>query len=177
VQNSDVGEDIPLSDVEQLQADIADLGETRAGELTQLLEVMELNPKYEDVKVVCSRRNFDDILEMAAVDVAQSKGISETTAALLLEREVWANANPYKYMYDLVKGYHPKYQGRVQEEAAVVTKRKVAADAPVSVSGIAGGDAGITSGWTSSKIDALAETDLGKVPPDVYEKYLQGTLA
>jgi len=173
VQNSDVGDDVPLSEIEQLQLDIAALGEVRSSEISLLLETMELNPKYEDVKVVCSRSNFDDILDLAAVDVAAKSGISETEALLVLEKEVWSQANPYKYMYDLIKGYHPKYQAVAADPVA---PRRIVAEAPVSVSGL-GGDAGITGGWTSSKIDAMAETDLGKVPPDIYEKYLQGTLA
>jgi len=174
VQNSEVGDDIPLSDVEQLQNDIAELGESRSSEISLLLETMELNPKYEDVKAVCSRNNFDDILDLAATDVAAKAGISETAAMLLLEKEVWSQPNPYKYMYDLIKGYHPKYT--VVDVKPATAGRVVAANAPVSVSGL-GGDADITSGWSSSKIDAMAESDLGKVPPDIYEKYLQGTLA
>ena len=174
VQNSEVGTEVPLSDIEQIQADIAELGEVRSGEITQLLEVMELNPKYEDVKVVCSRANFDDILSQAASTIAEKHGVSEAVATLLLEREVWSQPNPYKYMYELIKGYHPAYAATQNTTAQ---RSRVAADVAVSVSGIAGGDSGISSGWTASKIDALPETELSKVPVDVYEKYLQGNLA
>lgn len=180
VQGAEVGTEIPLTDIEQLQLDIAEIGEARESEITTLLEVMELNPKYEDVKAVCTRDNFDDILAMAAVDVAAQHGISEVAATLLLEREVWAQTNPYKYMYDLVKSYHPKYADAATTKAveqAGSGRAPKAVEAPVSVSGIAGGDSGIASGWTSSKIDALPETELSKVPVDIYEKYLQGTLA
>lgn len=177
VQNSDVGADVPLSDIEQLQADIAELDEVRSGEIAQLLEVMELNPKYEDVKVVCTRANFDDILGIAAGVIAEEHGMSEAMATLMLEREVWSQPNPYKYMYDLIKEYHTAYAGKQELPAAQVARSRTAVEAPVSISGIAGGDSGIPGGWTASKIDALPETELSKVPVDIYEKYLRGNLA
>ncbi len=177
VQNSELGEEIPLSDIEQLQADIAEIGDIRSAEITQLLEVMELNPKYEDVRAVCTRSNLDTILDEAAVTVAKAQGISEAAATLLLEREVWSQPNPYKYMYGLIKEYHPSYAaGQAVEQQKQKPAPKVTETA-VSLAGIAGGDSGVASGWTSSKIDAMPEMELSKVPPDVYEKYLQGTLA
>jgi hypothetical protein len=180
VQKGDIGDDVPLSDLEQLQNDIAELSSARGSEITNLLEMMELTPKYEDVRAVCTRQNFDDILELASVEVAKAKGINETVALLELEKEVWAQGNPYRYMYELIKTYHPRFTVKTDTPAVVNDTTKpvpVAHKAPVSIASIAGGDGGITEGWTSSKIDALAESDLGKVPADIYEKYLQGTLA
>ena len=163
----------PLSRVEELQVGIAQIGQERGAALDILLETMEQGA-YKDVKEVCSRGNFDDIFEAIATEVNKDTGKDLNEALLEVELNVWAKENPYKYMYDLIKKYHPSYVEK-EKPAKPGEKKPTIVEAPGSIAD-KGGDGNIASGWTAKRIDDMPEDELDTVPVDVYDKYMRGEL-
>ena len=157
----------------------------REMQLQTLLEAMKLNSAYADVEEVVSQDKFDTLVSMMATNIVQSEGGSQAKIESDLVSAIWAQPNPYRYMYDRIKEFHPSYAKKVEEEPppkeelpkAAVGKKPVVVPAkvPDSIVNIPGG-AG-TKGWTSAMIDALDEYELSKVPKDVYELYLKNDLA
>ena len=166
-----------LSQVEQLSAAIQQIGDEKGANLEMLADMMAETQKFSDVYDVCSKENFNDMFDAIGQEIAQQERISLDEAVLKAELTVWTQKNPYKYMYGMIKKYHPKYAEK--EETVVVkpgvTKDKKVADAPASIAGMGGGDTS-KSGWTAARIDALPEDELDTVPTDVYNKYLVGGL-
>jgi hypothetical protein len=167
----------------------------RQGKLTEMVTIMELNPSYEDVRNVCTQGNLDDVVEAFSRFYVKENGGNLQEVAAKMEQEIWAEANPYKKIYELVKKFHPKYASKDEgkdeagktkeaEEAAKKVaaeadkvKEKKAVDANPSAATIGTGGAGAGStGWTAAKIDDLPEDQLGTVPKDIYDKYLKGSL-
>ena len=169
----------PLSRVEELQQGIAQIGKERGASLDVLLETMEQNPKYANVKEVCSRANFDDIFEVIATEIVNDKGGNIDEALLEVEFSTWNRANPYSYMYDLITKYHPAYTAKTEAKPGgnkgEEGKKKEPVKAPGSIAGL-GGDSDVKGGWTAAKIDGLPEDELDTVPKDVYEKYMKNEL-
>ena len=157
----------------------------REMQLQTLLEAMKLNSAYADVEEVVSQDKFDTLVSMMAVNIVQSEGGNQAKIESDLTSAIWAHPNPYRYMYDRIKEFHPSYAKKVEAEPppkeelpkAAVGKKPVVVPAkvPDSIVNIPGG-AG-TKGWTSAMIDALDEYELSKVPKDVYELYLKNDLA
>lgn len=164
-----------LSNIEVLERAIKGVGESKGPLLDTLLETMEQNPQYKDIREVCSQAHFDDIFDAVGKAVAEKEGVDPIEASLEFELSVWSKANPYKYMYDVIKKYHSEYAEEESEEDAK-SKRTTPAKAPTSIAGMGGGDRGSKSGWTAERIDNLPEDELDKVPPEVYDKYLAGEL-
>lgn len=166
----------PLSTVEELQQSIAYIGSTRGASLDILLETMEESPKYKGIREVCSRENFDDIFEVIATEVSKNGNSNFDEALLEVELSVWNKANPYKYMYDVIKKYHPSY---VKKKGAAQPggKGKEAVDvkAPGTIAN-KGGDSNLKSGWTAKRIDDLSEDELYTVPKEIYDKYMKDEL-
>lgn len=164
-----------LSTVEELQGAIAHIGATKGASLDILLETMEQNNKYQDIREVCSRGNFDDIFEVIAAEATKDGGNLDETL-LEVELSIWSKSNPYKYMYDLIKKYHPTYAKK--EGAAEPGDKKgtkVLAKAPGTIAD-KGGDSNLKSGWTAKRIDALPEDELHTVPKEIYDKYMKDEL-
>ena len=154
--------------------------EQRSEMLDQMVELMELTPKLEDVKYVCSQSNFNDVTDMLAKAYVAEHGGDADDVAGEIASTVWAKPNPYKEMYKLVKDYHPDFAKKKSEsksedvlEKAKKGKEKAAPSLSNMPSG--GGKSG-GSGWTSQRIDQLTEDELTKVPSDVYDKYMLGEL-
>ena len=169
------GKEESLSTVEELQGAIAHVGATKGAALDILLETMEQNSKYEDIREVCSRGNFDDIFEVIAAEATKDGGNLDETL-LEVELNVWNKSNPYKYMYDLIKKYHPTY---AKKEGAAEPGDKKETKAPVKAPGTIadkGGDSNLKSGWTAKRIDALPEDELHTVPKEIYDKYMRDEL-
>lgn len=169
-------EDESLSRVEELQRFIGQVGKERGAALDILLETMEQGA-YKDIREVCSRGNFDDIFEAIASEASKETGKDYDEILLEAELDAWTKENPYKYMYDLIRKYHPSYteKDRPAKPGEKGKKEPSIVDAPKTIAD-KGGDADIKGGWTSKRIDDLPEDELGTVPVDVYEKYMQGRL-
>ena len=169
-----------LSRIEQLNNTLAQLGQPKGPILESLIEVMELSPKYEDVREVCTRRRFDDFFEEAAQSYSKEKGIPYHEALIEVELSVWNRPNPYRYMYEIIKEHHPDFKVK---ETAVEKKEEVKKPAVTpkttakSIANMGGSGDGKNSGWTAAKIEELDYDEVGKVPKDVYDKYLKGLLA
>ena len=172
--------EVEPSDLEKLQGEIADIGARRGESLRSLLATMEVNPKYEDVRDVCSRSNFNDMVEAIATQYAKDEGLDMAVAILAVEKSIWQLDNPYKFLYENIKEHHPRYA--VKREPP---KEKEPPKAPTSIMSVGTGDAGEKSGWTSARIDALMDqyeagqvsyTEVKKIPSDVYDRYLAGQL-
>ncbi len=153
----------------------------RASQLETVLEVMRLNPRFEDVDSVVTQGRFDDMVDGFANVIAKEQGGKPEDFVDAIQAKIWGMANPYRFMYEKIKEHHPDF--RQQEEAKVDlekkepdVKKKEPKTMPTTVSKLAAGDADTQSGWTSARIDAMPEEELGKVPRDVYEKYLSGQL-
>ena len=146
----------------------------RAQQLETMLEMMRLNPKYEDVDEVVSQEHFDDMVEAMAEVYAERTGVSKSEAVMAVEDWIWSQPNPYKLMYAQIKQYHPDYAKQPPKGSG--GEPKGPAKAPSSLQAMAGGGGADAAGWTAAKIDALPEDELDKVPRDVYALYLQGKL-
>lgn len=166
-----------LSTIEELQKSISNIGASKGAALDVLLEAMEQNAKYEDIQEVCSRENFDDIFEVIATEATKSGGNFDETL-LEVELNVWNKANPYKYMYELIKKYHPNYiakEGAAEPGDKKKGKIPVKAKAPGTIAD-KGGDGNLKSGWTAKRIDDLPEDELHTVPREIYDKYMRAEL-
>ena len=168
-----------LSTVEKLQGAIAHVGATKGAALDILLETMEQNSKYEDIREVCSRGNFDDIFEVIAAEATKDGGNLDETL-LEVELNVWNKSNPYKYMYDLIKKYHPTYAKKEGAAEPGDKKKEEGKDkTPVKAPGTIadkGGDSNLKSGWTAKRIDDLPEDELHTVPKEIYDRYMKSEL-
>lgn len=163
------------------------LEETQALKLQSLetmLEIMELNPKFEDVREVVSQRHFDDMVEAMAKYIVNNEGGKLNQRVVEVETTIWGMANPYKYMYEKIKQFHPDYMRTVKKneddgsgtkDGEKKTEDKIPPKIPGSIHNIPGASSG-QGGWTAAMIDALDELELGKVPKDVYQKYLMNEL-
>jgi peptidoglycan/xylan/chitin deacetylase (PgdA/CDA1 family) len=183
-------EEVKESEAEEAQRQAAFA--ERQNKLVEMVTIMELNPNYADVRQVCSQGNLDDIVDAFARYYVKENGGNMQDVATKMEMEIWSEPNPYKKIYELVKKYHPKYAvadtdkdavKKAEEDAKKIAdeadkvKGKKPVDANPSAASIGTGGSGMgSSGWTSAKIDALPEDELSKVPKDLYDKYLKGTL-
>ena len=163
-----------LSEVELVQNELTQLAQTKSSVLDTLVEIMELNPKYEDVRQVCSQSNFADMFNSVGEAIAEKEGTDSTLAAMQAELAVWRMPNPYKYMYGLIKKYHPSYVTK-EEEKEVKPKETKPKKTPTSLANVPGKSVADNK-WTSARIDEMPETELDTVPEDIYEKYLAGDL-
>jgi len=173
--------------------------EKRLGYLGDMLEIMKVNPRYEDVETVVSQRHFDDMITALAKYHVSQKGGDITQVMSEVEREIWSLANPYSYMYAMVKKYHPDYvksedepvakqkdekvdkkesvdEKKSDEKKEDVKEDKKPKEQAMSLQDLPGGGGKDGGGWTSAKIDAMDEDELSKVPKDIYEKYLKNDL-
>jgi hypothetical protein len=159
----------------------------RMEKLSEIVEVMAVNPKYEDVTEVCSQKNFDDMFSAMARFYVSKQGGDFDETLTQVEKQVWSLPNPYKYMYDMVKKYHPSY---VKDEGVKDSKKddkvegkgekKEPAPAAPSLQDLPGGDGkGESGGWTDERITNLDEDELfefKKEHPKIYASYLRGEL-
>lgn len=177
-QTEEVDEDgnrIP-SRVEVLKTDLQNVYATREGQLDLLAETMREMNKYSDLDTVCSRSNFDDIIEMIATEVATKEGTNVNETILEVEKSIWELPNPYKYMYGLIKEYHPTFTGKAAVEVKKEARKPEAVkDVLKSIQEVPG-DSDSKSGWTAAKIDDTPEDELNKIPSAIYQKYLRGEL-
>lgn len=150
----------------------------RASQLEVMLEVMRLNPKFEDVDSVVTQSRFDDMVEGFAYALSQQQGGKPEDLLDEVQQRIWAMPNPYRFMYEKIKEHHPDYAKPAEEKPAqpAPAQERKPVQTPTTVSKLSAGDADTQSGWTSARIDAMAEEELGKVPRDIYEKYLSGEL-
>jgi hypothetical protein len=144
----------------------------RAELLSVLAETMRLNPAYSNFEEVCSQENFDMTVDALAKLAVQEEGGTLTDKIAEVTKYIWGLPNPYKFVYDVVTTHHPKYATSSHSATPAREKPK----APTSVSSIPGGSGGKNSGWTAAKIDALPESELGTVPPNIYDLYMKNEL-
>lgn len=173
--------------LEELQQTMVALREVKGPALDTLVEAMSFTEPYKDITDVCTRENFDDILEAISEQVASEQRRDVNEVLLEAELSVWSLPNPYKYMYKLIKEYHPKYaepegDGEKPSEKEtggepITPKPKEPVKAPGSIANLGGGSGGAkTSGWSADRIDKMDEDELEKVPAEIYQKYLRGEL-
>jgi vacuolar-type H+-ATPase subunit I/STV1 len=183
VQKGDFGEDGKGADVTELEQYQDKLQAAATRDFSEILAVMEVNPKYDDLYEVCTGAKFEDIFERVAQFRSSENGSNFSTELVKIKAEVWSMPNPYKYMYETIKEFHPDYAKKdVEKEVSKETKTakevlasKKVVTAPGSVANLGGGDE-TKSGWTSEKIDSMPESQLHTVPKDVYKKWLAGDL-
>lgn len=175
---------VQYTPLEQLQIELHNVAVTRAPLLEVLVDSMSDNPKYNDVYEVCTKKNFDDIFEMAAARIAREERRDFSEVLLQIELEVWKKANPYKYMYHIIKEHHPSYIGKTKQKEEqpkpkpAITASKVIEpkEAPGSVAAAGSVDGKNSNAWTAARIDDLEESELHTVPKDVYKQYMLGKL-
>jgi len=173
------GEGVKLSRVEQLQNTLGAIGEQRGAQLELLVDQMSEMNKYSDIAEVCSKANVDTVIETAANTIVEAQGGDIDEVMLELEVDVWSRANPYKYLYGIIKAHHPKYATaptKGKEDSKAQLDKTLGNSAASSIQDMGGSGGGKGGGWTADRIDRLPESELNKVPGDIYEKYLQGIL-
>ena len=165
-------------DAEIEQKELDKLVAARNDELDNFLEIMRVNPKYEDVDAVCSQVNVDKLIHTLASKYVAEKGGDILDAMDGIAAELWSGRNPYTTLYAMVKKEvlaTPAAKTASPDKKFSKTGIKPEADAPTSLGGLPAGQT-TSGGWTTEKIDNLPESELSTVPVDVYEKYLQGVL-
>lgn len=179
--------DVEPSTIEQHQAKLNEIAQTRGDIISDMLELMLVNPKYADVETVCTKSNLDETIETLAQNEVSKNGGDLVETMMGLEVDIWSQKNPYRYMYSLIKDIHPQFAGKETEtETKTGDKQdtsggkktgKAPAKAPLSAADLSRGGGGKNLGeWTADKIDNLSEMELNKVPADVYDKYMRGEL-
>lgn len=172
------------SNIEVQQGKLNNLSETRGEIIADMLELMKINPKYEDVTEVCSSNNLADTIELLARSQVAKEGGDLVEVTMAMEVDIWSQRNPYSYMYALIKDIHPQYVDAESKEVSKKgdtdddgTKKKTPKKAPLSAIDLTRGGGGKNMGeWTAEKIDNLSEDELNTVPADVYQTYLRGDL-
>jgi hypothetical protein len=178
--------DVEPSTIEAAQLKLNEIAETRGEIVADMLELMKVNPKYEDVESVCSKNNLDDTIETLARAQVAKDGGDLVEIMMGLEVDIWSQRNPYSYMYGLIKDIHPRYVKDEDKDTGDDDKgdtskdkkgKKTPKKAPLSAIDLARGGGDKNAGeWTAEKIDNLDEAELDKVPKDVYAKYMRGDL-
>jgi hypothetical protein len=107
-------------------------------------------------------------------EIARREGKDPSLAALEVEAAVWKMANPYKYMYGIIKQYHPKYADKEGKAPATPTTNEPK-KTPTSLANVPGKTSS-KNAWNSARIDEMSVEELDSVPPDIYDKYLRGEL-
>lgn len=171
-----------LIDPETKERQIAEnaVYEKRMEYLEDVLEIMRINPKFEDVDDVVSQTHFDDLVEAMTEAHISENGGKKNEVIKQISSSIWGMKNPYKYAYDMIKKYHPDYR-KAAPVAEPKKEEKKEEKEPVktvtSIHDIPGGKSvDKIGGWTSKMIDDLEEDELAKVPKDVYDKYLKNQL-
>ena len=153
----------------------------RAIQLETLLETMRINPKFEDVDEVVTQSRFDDMVEGFAFAQSQKNGGTAEDYIDAVAAKIWSMPNPYRFMYEKIKQYHPDFKKpEVKEETPAPSQTPAKSEpkpktAPPSVSNLPS-SVSESGGWTAARIDGMAEEELSKVPRDIYQKYLSGEL-
>lgn len=176
------GEDPPEpTRVEVLAYELENNLNTNARTFNMQADQMRVTDEFSDIDNVCSERHWDDIVDAASEGIAKQQGVDVAEARLETENFIWGQTNPYKYMYDTIREYHPDFQGaeittetKTGGKGTKVTEKEVKS-APSSVASVSSSSTA-KSGWTADKIDKLDEMELSKVPADVYEKYMNDEL-
>lgn len=188
VQNGEFGTDGANVELTELEVYQQQLEAAKQRDFSQLIAVMEVNPKYEDIGEVCSTANVSDVFDAVAQHRSATNGTDFNVELLKVQAEVWGTANPYKLLYDTIKDNHPKYAAKQEASKQEPAKPQTAAGksakelvaavpkAPGTIADIAGNGSNATGGWTASRIDALPENELHTVPKDIYKKWLSGDL-
>lgn len=141
----------------------------RVASLSLLAETMRMNNKYADLDEVCSQSNFDLAIDTLARLAVEEEGGTLTEKTAEVSEYVWGLANPYKFIYDIVKDHDPKYNASLESQVSP-------GKSPPSVSNIPGGSGDKSGGWSAAKIDALPEEELYLVPTAVYDQYMKNNL-
>ena len=164
-----------LSALELAQQELLTVAKQKAPVLETMVELMELTPKYQDVRDVCSQNNFQDIFDAVGEEISRKEGKDPSLASLEVEAAVWKMPNPYKYMYDIIKQYHPKYAGKETKEVKSNSTTTEPKKTPTSLANVPGKTSS-KNAWTSARIDEMEVEELDSVPADIYDKYLKGEL-
>ena len=172
-------------EIVKLQREVGDLLSRNKGMHEEFLDMMRYTDAFKDVDSVCTPERVADIIDMASARLAKEHNILPAVAELSVQRSLYSMTSPYKYLYNLIKGYHPDFKKPAQEAKppesktlaapAAPAKTPTPANAPSSVVAVPK-DTKMATGWTAARIDALDEDELSKVPSDVYEKYMRNEL-
>lgn len=161
-------------DIESINAE-PEVNAARQTQLEGFLETMKLSAKYDDVDEVVSQQHHDEFVDALTQSVAKEQGISYKDAYGAVMEHIWdKQTNPYRYLYDNIKLYHPAYKSAAPGKKETKPPVNVEKTAP-SISDVGGGSAS-KGGWTMTKIDNMPEDELNSVPKDVYDKYLREEL-
>jgi hypothetical protein len=172
-----------LGELEQIEQGLNQINQTNGKSLDILYETMVESDRYPDLEQACSQKVFEDMFEMMGNAIARDRGIDPHLATMRTKISVWSMANPYKFMYNAVKQYHPDFKDKEEkkaEEKPAKPEPKTAKETPkvpTSIASMGGSDTKDT-GWTAKKIDAIPDDELSDadIPEPVYEAYLRGEL-
>ena len=167
---------ISEDDVEDIKTDSTpEIDPVRQQQLDGFLENMRLTSNFADVDEVCSQANHDDFVDALTKGVAKEQGISYSDAYVAATDHIWSQTNPYRFLYENIKKYHPSYQKANTATPNARTSSTGADKTAPNIAGVGGGSNN-KGGWTMSKIDDMPEDMLSTVPSDIYDRYLKEDL-
>ncbi len=143
--------------------------------LSNLLEMMSVNPKYEGLEEVLTTHNKQLVIEAYAANVVKDDpSVNEDTAIIAVKQTINELSNPHKFFYDQIKALE---KGSKEATKEVKKKDPEMTTAPGNVKNMGGGG-GDGGAWTFSKLDNMTEEQLAKsnVPQDILDQWKMGTL-
>lgn len=171
---------------DQLKGELDNINTAKGAVLETLYEVMVESPKYPDAEQVLQEQYFEDLYEALATERMKETKAPFEEALLEARVAVWRQPNPYRYMYGVIKKYHPAFAKQVapaaqkpagEPQTPPVGKPKEPPVVPSSLADMGSPSAeGQAPGWTASKLDGMSETELNSVPQDVIDKWLRNEL-
>lgn len=153
----------------------------RREHLSNLLEMMELSPKYPDLAEVVTTHNKQLVIEAYASNlIKDDPSLDEATALAAVTQTINELSNPHKFYYEQIKTLEKGAADETDEEKkakAVKSKDPKITEAPASVANMGAGS-GDGGAWTLSKLDNMNEEDLAKanISQDILDQWKQGTL-
>jgi len=139
---------------------------------------MKMTPAYADLDEVVTENRINDMVDGLSKQFIKQGHYKDAAESTLAARTaIWQLDNPFQWLYDNIKKYHPETQKQKEKQAAPSTPgaKKEPPKVPSSIADL--GSGGSAEGeWTAKRIDDLPEEELKEVPKNVYQKYMRGEL-
>lgn len=171
----DAGMEVEEEDPEQ-QKFLENTANARREYLSNIFEMMSVNPKYPDLAEVMTTHNKQLVIEAYAGELLKDDPtIAEETAIAAVKQTVNELSNPHKFFYEQIKILE---KGSKEENKEIKKKDPIVTDAPGSVNKMGGGG-GDGGAWTLSKLDNMSEENLAKadISQSILDQWKAGTLA
>ena len=165
-----------LDEDQQKQAEDAE--RARKVYLSNMWEMMTVNPKFENLEQINTPHNKQIIISLYADNlIAEDGSLDRSTAELAVKQAVDELPNPHKFFYEQITKLEKEGKEEKEEKKKVGKKTPELTKAPGSVSNMGGGNRGEGT-YTMSKLDDMSDEELAKadIPEDILVKWKSESL-